>query len=385
MPVYHQMGHQSGNLVAEPDLGAYAGEIASPVNYTPSEMQTLCDQHRERPGFECIFDPQLYFPSSERENLRRWTHFPADFETGDSGDLQWWDPITSSMAKIARDMRMTAVCSPAYVPHAYSDDYYTMMVRVGDLMQRKVAGSRIDVLQTVVLSMADLTQPKRALAVASITSSGQCERAYVVIVPPTTTPRAEFEEPEALKGVMRFISELETAGIRVVVGYTSIDMVLWKAAGATSCATGKFFNLRRFTGSRFEPPPAGGGGQLPYWIEENLLGFLRQSDIVRVRREDLLSAASLANPFGLQILNILDTAPETAWVALGWRQFLYWFAEMEGRIARGEVDVRTLLREVEDRWQELNDRPEPLLMEEARNNGRWLRPWRRAELEYRYH
>jgi hypothetical protein len=50
-------------------------------------------------------------------------------------------------------------------------------------------------------------------------------------------------------------------------------MILWKAAGATNCATGKFFNLRRFTISRFEEPDSSGGGQLGYWFEKALLGI----------------------------------------------------------------------------------------------------------------
>src|SRR5687768_15124772 len=37
MPAYQQMGHQSENLLFEPDLSAYAGAILSPVNYTEDE------------------------------------------------------------------------------------------------------------------------------------------------------------------------------------------------------------------------------------------------------------------------------------------------------------------------------------------------------------
>lgn len=64
---------------------------------------------------------------------------------------------------------------------------------------------------------------------------------------------------------------------------------------ATSCATGKFFNLRRFTKSRFEEP-AGGGGQLPYWVEESLFAYLRETDVLRVRDEGLIADASRRKP-----------------------------------------------------------------------------------------
>ena len=86
-----------------------------------------------------------------------------------------------------------------------------------------------------------------------------------------------------------------------MVGFCSSDVVLWKIAGAEACATGKFFNLRRFTSSRFDEPSQG-GGQLPYWYEESLVAFLRESDVLRLQRRGELSDASLANPFGQAIL-----------------------------------------------------------------------------------
>jgi hypothetical protein len=181
---------------------------------------------------------------------------------------------------------------------------------------------------------------------------------------------------------MRLIASLEGAGLMVIVGFTSSDMVLWKAAGASSCATGKFFNLRRFTSSRFEEPSQG-GGQLPYWFEESLLAFLRESDVLRLQRANRLGRTSLSNPIGSRILEGLNTPPQTAWLGLGWRQYMYAFADLEERISTGATDVANLLASAETAWLELDDAS--ILMEEPRNNGSWLRPWRRALLEYRTH
>jgi len=38
MPVFHQMGHHSNNLVDLPEMSAYAGAIFSPINYGEAEM-----------------------------------------------------------------------------------------------------------------------------------------------------------------------------------------------------------------------------------------------------------------------------------------------------------------------------------------------------------
>jgi hypothetical protein len=194
-----------------------------------------------------------------------------------------------------------------------------------------------------------------------------------------TQPRRELADVEQLKGALRLISALEQSGLAVIVGFSSIDMVLWKAVGATVCATGKFFNLRRFTESRWAEP-AEGGGQLPYWFEESLMAFIRESDLLRLRDAGLLSPVHESNPFAAEILLTLTKAPGTPWLALSWRQYMYAFADLEARIVSGTVDVGQMLRQAERNWIAVEDAS--ILMEEIRNDGSWLRAWRRALLEY---
>jgi hypothetical protein len=59
---------------------------------------------------------------------------------------------------------------------------------------------------------------------------------------------------------------------------------------------------------------------------------------------------------------------------------MHWFADIEDRIASGETEVKPLLQLAEANWLALED--DDVLMEESRNDGRWLRPWRRALAEY---
>lgn len=163
-------------------------------------------------------------------------------------------------------------------------------------------------------------------------------------------------------------------------------MLLWKAAGATACASGKFFNLRRFTRQRFEEPTSTGGGQLPYWFEEGFLSFLRQGDLIRVRKHNLLSEASLRNPFAKEILSALDEATSTRtkprpWLGNSWRQFLYWFAKVEERISRNEVSAEELFTTADANWSRLDTAK--VLLEERFNDGTWIRDWLNTLHEFR--
>lgn len=91
---------------------------------------------------------------------------------------------------------------------------------------------------------------------------------------------------------------------------------------------------------------------------------------------NLANVAPSVNPFGEQIRAQLATEPERAW-----RQFLFWFADIEARLESGAVVPATLLRNADSNWRILDD--SDVLLEERRNDGGWIRPWRRALTEFR--
>ena len=382
MAAYHQMGHQSDNLLTSEHLKKYVGCLLSPVNYTKNEMAVQIKNASDR-EIETIFDPQLYYPKSERGHLKKWKYFPSDVDTADLSSDTWWSALIDRLIDTCEDMGPTAVCSPAIVPKRFDDDYFAKLVQTGRRLAKQLKKSKTAPVQTAVVGLADLATPQRSLAVASILSQTEVERIYLVLVG-TTHPRRELSDPEELKGAMRLISALKSADLKVTVGFCSSDVVLWKAAGASACATGKFFNLRRFTPSRFAEP-AEGGGQLSYWFEDSLMANLRESDLIRVQKIGMLSDSSRANPFGKEILNLMKAKPETAWVALGWRQFMCWFAEIEERTDRNLALVEELLVRAESNWRALDASNPRILMEERQNDGSWIRAWRRALLEYGSH
>ncbi len=378
MSTYHQMGHDSENLLGLPELASYSGAILSPVNYPQDKVIAQIRGKSVDHAFETLFDPQLYYPKTQREILREWPYFPSDVDTADVWSHTWWGQTVDRIATTCEEIKPTAVCSPAVVPYVFRDDYFSLLVDIADKLCTRLEGSGIRPIQTALVGLDELTTPDRSLEISSILSASPCDQMYVVFGG-TADPRRELMEVESIKGAMRLISALSSASIDVIVGFCSSDVVLWKAAGASSCATGKFFNLRRFTSSRFEEP-SGGGGQLPYWFEESLLAFLRESDLVRIKDRDLLSEASLRNPFGQRILEQFSSQPGSPWLGTSWRQFLFWFSDFENRCESGEVDPRRLLSDTENRWRALEDAD--VLMEEPRNDGAWLRPWRRALAEF---
>ncbi len=132
--------------------------------------------------------------------------------------------------------------------------------------------------------------------------------------------------------------------------------------------------------SRFDEPPTGGGGQLPYWFEHNLLAFIREADIRRLQRDGyghFIGGLYSDSRSGRRVFDSLDNNPGEAWLGKSWRQYLSWFGKTEQDVsARSLPTVREWLRTAERHWQELDD--DEVLMDEPRNDGSWIRPWRQA-------
>lgn len=380
MSVYHQMGHNSFNLILEEELSMYKGAILSPVNDDEEKIAYYINKMRQIENFEIIFDSQLYYPRTEREGLRRWSYFPSDVDTADISNESWWNDLSKKLIEKCKQLNCQAACSPANDPKTYPIEYYSLMINVGNYFSENAIKSGILPIQTLIVGLGELINPNRPELIASIASQSITDRIYLVFVT-DKPPRRELSNFEELKAAMRLINLLKKAEMKVIVGFSSSDMVLWKASGADSCATGKFFNLRRFTKTRFDEPSTSGLGQLPYLFEESLLAFLREYDVLRLAKLGLLSNDTLRNPYTKKILKQLEVEPSRAWLALSWRQYMYAFADLEHRIDRGEVKVIELLQLAESQWKYMHENH--IFMEEPKNNGEWIKSWVKATQEFR--
>jgi hypothetical protein len=385
MAAYLQMGHDSENLVGVSGLEGFTGLVLSPVNRSEGELSKHVSEFRKRGKFDLILDPQLYCAKSERGQLPNHRYFPQDLDTAEMSSSKWWQSLIKNLVAEAQFLNVDAVCSPVVLPSKYSPEYYVSCSEVFSMLVEETGKGLIRPVQTVCVSLKDLAEPSDALRIASIISSRKPPLCYIV-VEADTPPRQELENAPNLFSLMVLVSTLEKSGCPTLVSHCSSDMVLMKAAGASNCASGKFFNLRRFSRSRFDEEQDGGGGQLPYWFEQSLLAFIRVADIARLRRsgfDNFIGVGASNNTFASQILEQFANDPKKAWLGLSWRQYLAWFELTEKNLSIGEAPtvVSGWLKEAEQRWEQLEAKD--VLLEERRNDGRWIRPWRQTLGDFR--
>lgn len=377
MGAYHQMGHDSWNLVGEKPLHNYKGMILSPVNDPPDAVsQKLQQLGKHRENLEIILDPQFYEPRSSRGHLTAWPHFSDDVDTVNLGDLKWWEKRGKSLVSIASDIGANAICSPAILPRVYDDNYYSWTVECANRVYEHSSQAGLEILLTSIVRLSELAKEGRPQAIASILTSTEIARVYLVLSD-DLAPRTQRTDIEGLVGAVRLIKLLEGAGTQVLVAFSGLDMILWKAAGARDVASGKFFNLRRFVPGRFEEDAPEGGRVVPYWTDSGLVTWLREDDVKLLDKSKLINREeAVSNPYSQKILDILDAGSGEAWVKYGWRQYLYWFQETEAAISDDVKIAKTLLRNSDSLWGDVSD--SEVYLYDRHNTGDWIRPWLNA-------
>ncbi|HKQ08326.1 MAG TPA: hypothetical protein VJ464_24590 [Blastocatellia bacterium] len=388
MAAYFQMGDRTENLVGETDLDDFTGIILSPINRKPEQLlkdvSTFQNKDKYKIDYDIILDPQLYVPRGNRGHLPEYTYFPTMFDTLDSSTASYWEKLSVDLSDYAKPLSVNAVASPAIVPNVWSDDYYANCVQGFKVMADKLSGTDKRPLFTLIVGFAEMESRDYVLNLASIVS-GTNPSGYYLIIKSDFLPRREMVGEMQLAGIMELINALEATGKPVLVSHCDSEMLLFKAAGAKHCATGKNFNLRRFTKSRYEDK-SGGKGQAAYWFEQSILAYIQEADIGRLQRRGLthlLGVGYSNNHWSAKILTLISNPlHKEAWVKLGARQYLAWFGKTEKALTEPDATatVEDILLTAEGNWAEL--KTNRFIFSHPLNDGLWVRDWRLGLDEY---
>ncbi|MFX1682873.1 hypothetical protein PV762_26970 [Mitsuaria sp. CC2] len=377
MASYLQLGHESWNLLEEPDIGDYSGLVLSPVNDGPDDVANRLERLGElRDDLEVILDPQMYNPAFEKGKMDEWAYFSADFATADQSDVNWWVQRGHEIVEQGAQLAVDAVCSPAFVPRLYSDAYYSLMVDVADQTKDHADGRGLETLLTAIVSLRDLNNPARALSIASILSRSSCDRIYLTFLNEDVPPREPLWDEAGLPTAVHLV-RLLSQSMRVHVAFASHDLVMWKFAGATDISTGKYMNLRRFSPGRWKEEEPG-GRQVAYWNEGPLLARLREADVAKLNRKGWFDERNFdSNPAGGRILEIIRSGVKAPWLKLSWMQYLRWASNMEARWHGNSASAERSLVRSDGNWGEIED----VLFQDRFNDGSHVREWLNAVRE----
>jgi hypothetical protein len=250
--LYHQVGHNwNWNKDSLVDDKCGDGLVLSPVHQTKTNIEKLSVPLRK----VCIFDPQYYLPNSQKQKLHTYNFFPEALVDGFTSANFAIKALES--ARLCLQFQINMQFQWLVIPARYFDqldpdyterqDSYTV---APFLSAAKELGVSKPLMLTLPVTSHMLEIVKyRTQLLNWVTSFPEISGVYIFAANDRDTKQPA--SAEFLLAYLTFLSELRSAGLQVLVGYTNTEALLFTMLDEVALTMGAFENTRIFSIDKF--------------------------------------------------------------------------------------------------------------------------------------
>jgi hypothetical protein len=248
LQLLHQVGHNSNwNVESFQQDNCGDGLILSPLHQNHSIVERLGPTTRSA----SIFDPQFYLPSSRKPKLLTYPFFP---ETVDGGFQT--STFTTHAANVAeqcvefqRNMGFRTIVVPTrFIDQMYSD--YVARQRRFTVDAFMEAAQRDTVCLSLAVTDAMIQDEGfRGRLLNWATSYPNVDEVYLMYQ--HTRDTKQIQDAAFLSACLQFFREIVGSGLRLIIGYTNIEGLLFATAADLTITIGSFENTRIFSIEKF--------------------------------------------------------------------------------------------------------------------------------------
>lgn len=244
----HQVGHNSNwNIESFEQESCGNGLIISPLHQNSQTVEKLNSTTRAA----SIFDPQFYLPSSRKPKLHTYPFFPEAVEGG--FQTSTFTTHAATVAENCVEFQRSQGFRTIVVPTRFLDEMYSDYI---DRQRRFTVDAFMEAAagQTVCLSVAITSamiedQGFRTKLLNWITSYPNVEEVYLMYQHVRDTK--QIQDSAFLNSCMQFFSEIKSSGLKLIVGYTNVEGLLFAAVADLTVTMGTFENTRIFSVDKF--------------------------------------------------------------------------------------------------------------------------------------
>ena len=248
MQLYLQFGYGMMGLSSQliSDWGG-GGVILSPRDQTAPQLKRTAEPVRSSGG-QVLIDPQCFAQDCNHPNLLAhdyWSEFcqhPAASFAGGPATAA----VLSKLAQLSNDVAVTAVILPGPIANSVTDDWFSFVESMIDEAPDHFGTKEL--FATIALSSAALLDEIQVEAVVERISGWNIAGAYVV---PEHPNGYLVDNPNWLANLLILVSGIKLSGRKVIVGYSSHQMLCLASANADVVASGTWLNVRDFPIEKF--------------------------------------------------------------------------------------------------------------------------------------
>ncbi|MBB3291681.1 MULTISPECIES: hypothetical protein [unclassified Roseateles] len=276
----HQVGHNSNwNVESFQDDGNGDGLILSPLHQAKNTVEKLPLSTRQA----SLFDPQFYLPSSRKKKLLSYPFFPEQVDGGFR--TATFGTHVNEVARQCIDFQLEQQFRKVVVPTRFLDqmypDYFEMQNQftVNAFMQH--AGDQPLCLSVAVTDHMIRHPAWRRYLLNWITAFPTVDEVYLMYQ--HERDLKQVQDPEFLREALRFFSDVLSTGLKLTVGYTNCEGLLFSAVGDLNITMGAFENTRIFSVDKFLESEGDRRGLKARIYMPGLFNWVQFEDAKRIR------------------------------------------------------------------------------------------------------
>lgn len=276
----HQVGHNSvWNIESFENESCGDGLILSPIHQALPSVEKLDAGTRHA----SLFDPQFYLPNSRKRKLLSYPFFPEQvdggFQTGN---------FSEHAARVARaciEFQVQQGFRKVVVPTRFLDEmypeYFEMQGEFSVNAFIDAAGNQPLCLSLAVKASMIRHPSWRKMLLDWITSFHQVDEVYLMYEHIRDTK--QIQDPEFLREALRFFREVMATGLKLTIGYTNTEGLLYSAIGDPNITMGTFENTRIFSIDKFVEADGERRGPKARIYLAGLMNWVQFEDAKRIR------------------------------------------------------------------------------------------------------
>lgn len=250
MPIglLHQVGHNSNwNVESFENDGCGDGLILSPLHQTMTKVEELSPATRA----SSMFDPQFYLPSSRKQKLLSYPFFPEGVDGGfqTSTFVSHASPVARSCIDFQVEQGFRSIVIPTRFLSQMHPDYFERQARFTVDAFIEQAQGRSLCLSVAVTSHMILDPTWRSRLLNWITGYPNVDEVYLMYM--HERDHKQIQDVEFLREGLRFFADVLATDLKLTLGYTNTEGLLFTAAGDLDITMGAFENTRIFSVDKF--------------------------------------------------------------------------------------------------------------------------------------
>jgi hypothetical protein len=221
--------------------------ILSPRDLEPNQLSKFAKEIKKLKG-EVLLDPQVYLPRATHERLQSHNYWEKEYDT-----INFWSGAgvneqLTKLLELNRGLACAAWILPGHSTSVISDTWLEYQRHTIEAAQN-LQNNSFELIATVALNVDATRNPDQIHDLIESAKNWSASAVYLICEPPKD--QYLVDNPVWLTNIVDLIAGLRLSGKKVIVGYSSHQMLIASCASANAIASGTWLNVRSFTRDKF--------------------------------------------------------------------------------------------------------------------------------------